>query len=70
MARYDFGGTKVLLVLVQYPTSRAAEAGLVALQESPPEYLVVAEARGPLLGAVFGSINTSVATALLTDSLR
>lgn len=77
LARYDLGGGVARLLLVQYPDAEAALAGLTALEggQADPEQsrrvsgLVAAHARDNLLGAVFGEIDETAASALLAVAL-
>ena len=69
LARYEIEGTMAQLLLVAYPDAEGAEAGLTALESVAIDGLVTVEARGPLLGAVFGQVDTGVASALLADAL-
>jgi len=70
LARYDVGGARVRLLLVQYSDAEAASAGLKALQAAQLDDLVAADARDRLLGAVFGEIDEAAADALLTRALQ
>jgi hypothetical protein len=69
LARYEAGGGVARLLLVQYPEAGAASAGLTALEGGQFESLVVADARGDLLGAVFGEVDEAVAGELLQRAL-
>jgi len=78
LARYDLDGADARLLLVQYPSSEAASAGLAALRQaqdsalkaSQIDSLVAADARGDLLGVVFGEVNPAAAQGLLEEALR
>ena len=69
LARYDVGGTVVHLLLVQYPDAEAASAGQAALEGGQVDGLVSANARGGLLGAVFGGIDGAAGSTLLGQAL-
>jgi hypothetical protein len=69
VARYDLDGATARLLLVQYPDGTEPSARLHALQSSPVKNLVSADARGNLLAAVFGKVDTGVADKLLADVL-
>jgi len=69
LARYDVSGAVVRLLLVQYPDAEAASAGLAALETGQLDGLVTADARGNLLGAVFGEIDEAAAGTLLAEAL-
>ena len=69
LARYDIGGAVAQLLLVQYPDAQAALAGLAALESSGITSLMAADARGNLLGAVFGDMDETAASALLVEAL-
>jgi hypothetical protein len=70
LARYDVGGARAYLLLVQYPNADAASAGLKALQAGQVDELVTADARDTLLGAVFGLLDEAAAGSLLDKTLR
>jgi hypothetical protein len=70
LARYDADGGVARLLLVQYPNAQAASAGLTALEGGQVGGLVSADARDSLLGAVFGGMDETVASALLAEALR
>ena len=70
VAQYSLSGQAVLLLLVQYPSADSATAGLNALKSSPVKSLVSADARGNVLGAVFGTIDQAAANKLLAEALR
>jgi hypothetical protein len=69
LARYDLSGATVRLLLIEYPDSRAASAGLAALQAGQVDGLLVADARDNLLGAVFGQVDSPAANDLLAKAL-
>jgi hypothetical protein len=69
LARYDAGGVIARLLLVQYPDARAASAGLTALESGQVSGVVVVDARGDLLGAVFGEVDEATASALLAEAM-
>jgi hypothetical protein len=70
LAGYDVGGVPAQLLLVQYPAAEAASAGLAALEGNRPGGLVAADARGDLLGAVFGEMDEAAAGRLLAEALQ
>jgi hypothetical protein len=70
LAGYDVGGALAQLLLVQYPAAEAASAGLAALEGNRPGGLVAADARGDLLGAVFGEMDEAAAITLLAEALQ
>jgi len=69
LARYAAGGEEERLLLIKYPDAEAASAGLAALQDAGVGRLVAADARGDLLGAVFGEVNEAVTDDLLAEAL-
>jgi len=74
LAQYDVGGAAARLLLVQYPDTEAASAGLAALESGQVDGLVVASTRDTLLGAMFGQMGANVdetaANALLVEVLQ
>jgi hypothetical protein len=78
LARYDLDGASVRLLLVQYPDSGAASAGLaalrqaqdIALEASQVDGLVTASTGDDLLGAVFGEVDATAAQRLLEKALQ
>ncbi len=70
LARYDLNGVPVQLLLLQYPDTEAALAGLTALREGQVSDLVVAEVQGKRLGAVVGLVSEAEASALLARVLE
>jgi len=69
LARYQVGGAVAQLLLVQYPDAEAASAGLAALKGGGIAGLLAADARGNLLGAVFGEVDEAAAGRLLTSAI-
>lgn len=69
VARYEFDGDVVRLLLVQYLSTEEASAGLAALEAGRVDGLVVADTGENLLGAVFGEVGETIANALLSQSL-
>lgn len=69
LARYDIGGATAQLLLVEYPDAGVALAGLAALKGGGIAGLLAADARGNLLGAVFGDMDETAASALLVEAL-
>ena len=70
VGRYLIGPATVRLMLVEYPSSGQASKGLKALQGGNVADLVVSEARGKLLGAVFGKVEPAQAQTLLQEALK
>lgn len=70
LGRYEIAGGAARLLLIEYPDAGAASAGLAALQGGEVEGLVAADANGNLLGAVFGEVSKSAASALLAQALE
>jgi hypothetical protein len=69
LAGYDLGGTRVYLLLVQYPDTSAASAGLEGLKTGQVDKLMTAAERGNLLGAVWGDVDVDAANRLLAQVL-
>lgn len=69
VARYEFDGEVVRLLLIQYAGTEKASAGVVALEGGRVDGLVVADTAEDLLGAVFGEVEETVAGRLLNRSL-
>jgi hypothetical protein len=70
LAQYNVDGTTSRLMLIEYPDTESARAGLAALGRSAEiDNLVAANVDGDLLGAVFGEVNEGTATELLTKAL-
>jgi hypothetical protein len=69
LARYEASGAVAQLLLVQYPNTDAASAGLAALEDGQLDGLVTAGARDNLLGAVFGEMDEAAADTLLVEVL-
>ena len=67
LAQYDVGGAVARLLLIQYPDAEDATAGLTALESNGVDGLVTADARGNLMGAVFGEVDA--AGELLAEAL-
>ncbi len=70
LGRYEIDGLSARLLLIEYPGTEAAAAGLAALQASEVEGLTAADANGNLLGAVFGQMNQATASALLEEAIE
>jgi hypothetical protein len=66
---YQLGKTDWQLLLVQYPDSTRADAGLQALANGMVENPAVADTNGPLLGAVIGQGDGTLAVELLGKAL-
>jgi hypothetical protein len=69
LARYDVGDAIGQLLLVQYPDTQAAAAALAALETAQIDGLVSGATRDNLLGAVFGKVDETASTALLTEAI-
>jgi hypothetical protein len=70
LARYDLDGTRVYLLLIQYPDAQSASTGLAALRSTGQvEGLITADSRNNLLGAVFGPVKPTAANDLLAQAL-
>jgi hypothetical protein len=70
LARYEFDDGTARLLLIAYPDTGAASAGLAALQGGGVEGLVAAESRDNLLSAVFGEMDEATASTLLEEALK
>jgi hypothetical protein len=70
LARYETDGGTAQLLLVEYPDTQAAAAGLAALQDAEPGDLVAAETAQNLLGAVLGPASQSQAQSWLDQLLQ
>ena len=68
-ARYDLEGKVVRLLLIQYPDAQAASNGLAAFTSNQVEGLITEDAKGKLLGAVFGDAKVELADQLLALAL-
>ena len=68
-AQYDIDGAQWQLLLVQYPDSTRADAGLQALAGGGVENLAAADSNGMLLGAVIGPGDPTPALELLGKAL-
>jgi hypothetical protein len=66
---YRNGGQEWQMLLVQYPDAAGAESGRQALENGAAENLILADANGPLLAAVFGQTASSAAEASLAKAL-
>ena len=66
---YQIGQEQVKLLLVQYPDSKRATAGLQGLAGGGFDDLAASGANGSLLGAVFGKASTAEAETLLAKAL-
>ncbi len=69
VARYLSGGTEWQLLLVQYPDTARAEAGVSALRNGALEEFIAADTNGPLVGALFGRGDGDAAEILLAKAL-
>jgi hypothetical protein len=69
VAVYQIGGEQVKLLLVQFPNSKRAAAGMEGLQGGGLKDLASSDTDGSLLGAVIGKLATAEATALLSKAL-
>lgn len=70
LARYNFGGQTARLLLIQYPSAAQAVAGRNILQTASVKDRVAVQARGELLGAVFGQVDLFQADKLLEAALE
>lgn len=70
VARYQLGDGNVRLMLVEYPASSQAARGLQALQDGNFANLAASDARGKLLGAVFGKLEADQAKSLLQEAFK
>ena len=68
-AVYQIGGEQVKLLLVQYPDTKRAAAGLQGTAGGSLDDLAASDVKGSLLGAVFGKTNAAQAGALLAKAL-
>jgi hypothetical protein len=68
-ALYQIDQEQVKLLLVQYPDSKRAAAGLQGLSGGSLEDLAASDSKDSLLGAVFGNPTTAKAGALLAKVL-
>jgi hypothetical protein len=68
-AVYQMGGAKWQLLLVEYPDSARADAGLQALAGGAVENPAAADSNGTLVGAVVGQGDTTLAVDLLAKAL-
>ena len=68
-ARYRMGDAEWQLLLVEYPDSPRADAGLKALVSGVVENLTTADINGALLGAVIGQGDANLAVILLRKAL-
>jgi len=66
---YQTGSDQMKLLLVQFPNSKRAAAGLQGLKSGGLDDLVVSDTSGSILGAVFGNPPTEEATKLLSKAL-
>jgi hypothetical protein len=69
VARYQVAGQLVHLLLVEYPDAGQATAALSALKSSAVKDLAAAGSRDRLLGAVFGKLSASDASALVSSAI-
>jgi hypothetical protein len=69
LARYDVDGGEARLLLVQYPDVEAASVAMEALAAGGFDTLALTDARGDVLGAVFGEIDAAAAAGLLERAL-
>jgi hypothetical protein len=69
LARYELEDGMAQLLLVRYADAAAAQAGLAAMEGAGIEELVAGQARGELLGAVFGGADVETADRLLASAL-
>lgn len=70
LAGYEIQGTRVWLLLVEYPDDAAASASLEALAAGEFDNLSAAAVQGELFGAVFGTLPSADAEQLLMIALN
>jgi hypothetical protein len=69
VARYTLDGTPAHLLIIQYPDADQASTALQALRKAKDLDLITADAKGPILSAVFGKAGEAAATPLLQAAL-
>jgi hypothetical protein len=71
LGHYKFpSGAEAYLLMVKYPDSKRAAAGLAALQNGSISDVVVASANGTWLAAVIGSVDETQAQTLVDKALK
>jgi hypothetical protein len=70
VASYELAGAPVLLLLIEYPTTGQAAAGVEALQTDQVTDLVTAQAQNNLLVAVFGEVDEAAVDTLVAKVLN
>lgn len=70
LGRYEVDGTTARLLLVEYPDAEMATAGLAALQGGEIESLISSDTNDNLLGAVFGEVDETIASALIEEAIE
>jgi len=70
LAHYTLNDARTLLLMVQYPDTDAASAGLAALLATQVDGLLAADANNALLAAVFGDADPTTAADLVTAVLK
>lgn len=70
LARYPVDDQVATLLLVRYPDAGAAQAALEALHTGQIDTLVLAQAHGDLMGAVFGAVSDQEASDLLASAFE
>jgi len=70
LAHYTLNDANILLLMVQYPDTDAASAGLSALNIAQVDGLLAADANNARLAAVFGDADPTTAADLVTAVLR
>ena len=69
VARYELAGQPVDLLLIAYPNKSRAQLAQSGLQAAGAENLIAVELKGVMLGAVFGSPDTTGAADLLAQAM-
>ena len=70
VASYELAGTPALLLLIEYPTTDQAAAGVEALQTDQVTDLVTTQAQNNLLVAVFGEVDEAAVDTLMAEVLN
>jgi hypothetical protein len=70
LAQYEVDGAVTHLLLIEYPETASASAGLEALKSGEIEVLVAASVEEDVLGAVFGEVDEAAIGYLLEEALK
>jgi hypothetical protein len=70
VASYELASAPVLLLLIEYPTTGQAAAGVEALQTGRVTDLVTVQAQNNLLVAVFGEVDEAAVDILVAEVLN